>query len=77
MYRLVILLVMVLGLAFAGCSKEVAGGAAVGALGAGAAYEYQAHKAMEDLNDEYKKGKITKDEYERRKDEIEKRSLTQ
>ena len=75
MSRLIILLV--LGVALSGCSKEVAGGAAVGALGAGAVYEYQANQAMDQLEKEYKSGAITKDEYDRRKKEIEKHSLLQ
>ncbi len=64
-------------LALTGCSRGFYGGAAVGAAGAGAAYEYQAHKAIEDLKADYEAGKITKEEYERRKKEIQERSLTQ
>jgi osmotically-inducible protein OsmY len=77
MYKLLILMALSLSLSLTGCSKEVAGGAAVGAVGAGAAYEWQADKAMEDLKEEREAGKISQDEYERRKEEIEKRSLLQ
>lgn len=51
------------------------GGAAVGAGAAGAAYEYQNKMALESLEDDWKAGRISKDEYLRRKKEIEKRSL--
>jgi hypothetical protein len=43
----------------------------------GAAYEWQADKVMKDLKEEREAGKISQDEYERRKEEVEKRSLLQ
>jgi hypothetical protein len=59
----------------AGCSRDaMLGGAAVGAA-AGGAYEYNNKKSLEDLRDDYEDGKIDKDEYQRRKREIEDRSL--
>jgi hypothetical protein len=58
-----------------GCSRGAIGGAAVGAGAAGAAYEYQNKMALENLEDDWKAGRISKDEYLRRKKEIEKRSL--
>ena len=58
-----------------GCSRSFIGGAAVGAGGTGAAYEYQNKKALDDLESDFKRGKVTQDEYLRRKDEIQKRSL--
>lgn len=58
-----------------GCSREFVGGAAVGAGGAGAAYEYQNKQALDELEDDFKAGKITKDEYLRRKKEIQEKSL--
>jgi uncharacterized membrane protein len=61
---------LVIGIA--GCStREVATGAAAG----GAAYEYSNKRAMDALEQDYKSGRITKEEYERRKKEIEQRSL--
>ena len=55
-----------------GCStREVAAGAAVG----GAAYEYSNKRAMDELERDYQAGRIKRDEYERRKKEIEKRSV--
>jgi hypothetical protein len=59
----------------AGCSREFVGGAAVGAGGAGAAYEFQHKKALDELEEDFKAGRIDKDEYLRRKKEIEDRSL--
>ncbi|WP_144401963.1 hypothetical protein [Geoalkalibacter subterraneus] len=61
-------------LCFSGCSKETIGGTAVGAGAAGAAYEYQNKQALDDLEDDYEGGQIDKEEYLRRKDEIEDKS---
>ncbi|MDW7646382.1 MAG: hypothetical protein SCI25_15240 [Desulfuromonadales bacterium] len=58
-----------------GCSRGVVGGAALGAGAAGAAYEYSNKKALGDLEDDYKAGRISEDEYFRRKKEIEGKSL--
>jgi hypothetical protein len=71
---------LVLGLALtvtfaAGCSRSFYGGAAVGAGGAGAAYEYQNKKALNDLEDDLEAERIDQDEYLRRKKEIQERSL--
>lgn len=68
-----IVVAVVLGAAAAsGCStREVAAGAAVG----GAAYEYSNKRAMDELERDYQAGRIKRDEYERRKKEIEKRSV--
>lgn len=57
----------------AACSGKFLGGAAAGAGVAGGAYENK--EALEDLEDDYKAGKIERKEYERRKDEIGDRSL--
>lgn len=55
-----------------GCStREMATGAAVG----GAAYEYSNKRAMDELKQDYESGRITREEYERRKNEIEGRSI--
>ncbi|MFA5700368.1 MAG: hypothetical protein WC913_03725 [Desulfuromonas sp.] len=59
----------------AGCSRSFVGGAALGAGGAGVAYEYQNKRALSNLEDDFKDGKIDKDEYLRRKKEIEHRSI--
>lgn len=73
-YLLIILIAFLLAFNL-GCSRSFVGGAAVGAGGAGAAYEYQNKKALDELESDFKRGKITQEEYLRRKDEIQKRSL--
>lgn len=61
--------------AVGGCSRDaLVGGAAVGAA-AGGVYEYSNKEALEDLKDDYEDGKISKEEYQRRKRDIEKRSV--
>lgn len=69
-----IVLIMVLSFAGVGCTRFL-GGAAVGAAGAGAAYEYQKHKQMEQLEKDFKAGRIGKEEYLRRKEQISQGSL--
>ena len=70
------MLLMILPLFLAiGCSRGAIGGAAVGAGAAGAAYEYQNKQALEDLENDWKAGRISKEEYLRRKEDIKKRSL--
>lgn len=76
MLRLFLIVVVSLPLVFAiGCSREVVGGAALGAGAAGAAYEYSNKERLEDLRQEYENGQISRDEYQRRKQEIEGKSL--
>lgn len=58
-----------------GCSRSFLGGAAVGAGGAGAAYEYSNKQALNDLEDDFEDGEIDREEYLRRKEEIEDRSV--
>jgi len=50
-------------------------GTGTGVVGAGAAYEVNAKKQLDKLEKDYKAGKITKEEYEARKDQIKKGSL--
>jgi len=59
----------------AGCSPQFWGGAAVGALGAGGGYEYQAKRQMDRLDDDRNAGRINREEYEDRKRQIERGSL--
>ena len=76
-----LLLFAVVPFAFAAGCESRAGSAVGGALGGAAvgvgAYEYSAHRQMEQLDADYKAGKINKREYEIRKDQIEKGSLFQ
>jgi len=73
MTRLMLVLVLLAGLGQSGCA--FLGGAALGAAGTGAAYEYNAHSQMSKLEDEYKAEKISRKEYETRKAQIEKGSI--
>ncbi|MBM9603336.1 hypothetical protein [Desulfopila inferna] len=71
-----LVLITILPLLFlSGCSREGVGGAAIGAGAAGAAYEYQNKRAMDNLEEDLAAGRITQEEYERRKDEIESKSI--
>ncbi len=66
------LTVATLSLGLTACSaREVAAGAVVG----GAAYEYSNKRAMDALQEDYREGRVDRQEYERRKQEIENRSL--
>jgi hypothetical protein len=73
MKKLMLVLVLMMGLGQAGC--EFIGGAAVGALGTGAGYEYNAYRKMNQLEEDYKNEKISRKEYETRKAQIESGSL--
>jgi hypothetical protein len=66
---------MATGLLQSGCYPEFWGGAATGALGAGAAYEYQSKRQMDRLEDDFKAGRISREEYEDRKRQIERGSI--
>lgn len=63
-----------------GCASR-GGSAAGGALGGAAvgvgAYEYNAHRQLQQLEDDYKAGKVNKQEYDIRKNQIEKGSILQ
>jgi len=73
MKKLMLVLVMLAGLGQAGC--EFIGGAVVGAGATGAGYEYQAHRQMQQLEEDYKAERISRREYEERKKQIEAGSL--
>jgi hypothetical protein len=73
MRKLMLALVLMVGISQAGC--EFIGGAAVGAGATGAGYEYQAYRQMQQLEEDYKNRKISREEYEDRKKQIEKGSL--
>ena len=65
----------VLGASVGACTRETVGGAAAGAAVAGGAYEYQNKQAMDELKAQRDRGEITQEEFDRRKKEIEGRSL--
>ncbi len=78
MNKSVIALVL-LGVLTAGCSTDFWGGGAAGAgagvVGTGAAYELKARQQLQQLESDYKDGRINKQEYDIRKDQIQKGSL--
>lgn len=63
------------GLAQWGCSPQFWGGAAVGALGAGGGYEYNNKRQMDKLDEDRRSGRVSRDEYEDRKRQIEHGSI--
>jgi len=71
----IVVFAIILAALASGCSKEFVGGAAVGAGVAGGAYEYQNKQALDDLENDFKAGRITKEEYLRRKKDIQDKSL--
>jgi hypothetical protein len=68
-----LVLALAVGLGQWGC--EFIGGAAVGALGTSAGYEYNAHSKMNQLENDYKNERISRKEYESRKSQLEKGSV--
>ena len=56
-----------------GC--EFLGGAAVGGLATGAGYEINANRQMDRLEDDYRRERISRREYEQRKSQIERGSI--
>jgi hypothetical protein len=74
-YVLMLLLIGLLGTGALGCCGLFWGGAAVGAVGAGAAYEINNKYQMDQLEQDYRKGNITQKEYEARKKQIKEGSV--
>ena len=70
---------MLLGttLLLTGCSGQFWGGTAAGGVGAAGAYEYSAKRQMDKLDEDLKAGRITKEEYNIRKDQIRRGSVLQ
>jgi len=75
MRKLKMLGLSIAALTLLGCSGEFWGGAAGGAVGAGAGYEYNVHKEMKRIDDALKAGKMTQEEYNIRKDQIQRMSI--
>jgi hypothetical protein len=59
----------------AGCAPAFWGGAAAGVLGTGAGYEIQAKRQMDRLDDDLRDERISRREYETRKQQIERGSI--
>ena len=72
MKRLLVL-VMLAGLTQSSCA--FLGGAATGALATGAGYEIQAKRQMDRLDDDFRNRRISREEYESRKRQIESGSI--
>ena len=72
MKNLVILLLLG-SLGLAGC--EFVAGAATGALATGAGYEINAKRQMDRLDDDYRRERLSRREYERRRGQIERGSI--
>jgi len=69
-------LILAVSMSTTGClSRSAAGDAVVGGAAIDGVYEYQNKRALDALEDEYRRGLITRSEYERRKDEISRGSL--
>jgi hypothetical protein len=66
-------LVMLAALTQWGC--EFLGGAAVGALATGAGYEFNAKRQMDRLEEDFRNERISRQEYEKRKQQIESGSV--
>jgi len=71
--RLTLTLACGLIAALSGC--EFLGGAAVGAGAASAGYEIRSERALDELEEDYREGRIDRDEYLKRKREIERGSI--
>jgi hypothetical protein len=78
MKRLFIILMIVLSLALIGCESRLgtaglgaAGGAAAGAGG----YEWKMNQEMSRIEDERRKGRMSQEEYEIRRDQIQRMSI--
>ena len=66
-------LLLLAGMSQWGC--EFLAGAAVGALGTGAGYEVNANRQMDRLEEDYRRERISRGEYEERKRQIERGSV--
>lgn len=72
----VFFLVMFAGVVMlAGCDRRFVGGAVAGTEGTGTAYEQQNREALKRLDEDRAAGRISQEEYDRRKAEIEKHSV--
>jgi hypothetical protein len=60
-----------------GCSPAFWGGAAGGVVGTGAGYEIHANQEIKKLDEDLKAGKIDQKEYDIRKNQIQRDSVTQ
>lgn len=71
--KILLALAMLAGMTQWGC--QFAAGAATGALATGAGYEYSSKQQMDKLEEDYKEERISRDEYLKRKQQIESGSI--
>lgn len=71
--RIILAIALLVSLTQSGCA--FLGGAAVGTLATGAGYEINAKNQMDKLEDDYRRERISRAEYENRKAQIEKGSI--
>jgi len=71
--RTIVVLLLLGNLTLTGC--EFVAGTATGALATGAGYEINAKRQMDRLEEDYRRERISRREYERRKDQIERGSI--
>ena len=68
-------LLILMAVAFSGCSGAFWGGTGAGVAATGAGYELRAREEMNRVESDYKAGKIDQKEYQIRKNQIERGSL--
>jgi hypothetical protein len=68
-------MILLTSTALAGCSGQFWGGTAAGGLGAAGGYEYNAQRQMQRIDDDLKAGRINQEEYNIRKDQIQRGSV--
>lgn len=73
MKTIILGLTLLVGLTQSGCA--FLGGAAVGTLATGAGYEINAHNQLDKLEADYRNERISRREYEARKEQIQKGSI--
>lgn len=73
MRKIILGLALFFGLSQTGCA--FLGGAALGTLATGAAYELNSNNQLDKLEEDYRKERISRKEYEARKSQIEKGSI--
>ncbi len=71
----ILAVILIAAFATVGCSNRAAVGTAVGAGVAGIGYEAYNKKRIEDNEEDFREGRITREQYEKRKHEIEDRSV--
>ncbi|MFC1809574.1 hypothetical protein ACFL3D_05605 [Candidatus Omnitrophota bacterium] len=70
-----VMILILIAVLFTGCSGAFWSGGGVGALGAGAGYEINLERQMRRIDDDLNAGSITQEEYDIRKNQIERDSL--